>query len=162
MGQPTGEIRETLVAPTSRHTGVPVQSIEGNVSVWEHFAPSGRAKRPSVMSFVKEVRATFNVFLTEEEWEDPTPEELVQIIHAKCADPGKSIADWHREREALQKGAKVAFGFLNILFGPGTFFVARGPMSQRLRVTLTILLVTNTFMLLSFWKEWRQLGSKQN
>src|SRR5215208_5544653 len=109
MTQPKGDIRDALVALIARNARVPVQSIERNRSVWEHFPPSGRTEPPSMTSFVEEVRATFDVFLTEEEWEDPTLEELVQIVYAKSANPGKSIADWHREQTATQKGTKVGF-----------------------------------------------------
>src|SRR5262245_14110220 len=155
MNQPANEISATLVALISRNTGAPEQSIERNVSVWEHFRTHA-----SVTSFVEEVCATFDVFLTEEEWEDPTLEELVQIVHEKCTDPGKSISDWHRERAEMHKGAKVTFGLVNIVLGAMAFFSARGPMSRRVWVTLGLLLFMNAMLLLSYWKEMRQLGPK--
>ena len=75
------EIRDGLVALITTHTGVLAGSIEADANIWEHFPEYwGRGTSPVVTSFINDVQSAFNVFLTEEEWEDPTPDSLARLF----------------------------------------------------------------------------------
>lgn len=160
MGQTSDEIRGMLVELIARDSGASRESIERQTPVWDHFARTGRAGNPSVRAFVEHVRATFGVFLTEEEWEAPTLEELTQTIYAKRLDADRSLEDWHRELSETQKGARFTFVFMNVLLGPLTLLAANGSWTRRVVGTIVLLLFLNTLMALSYRKAIKQLGPK--
>jgi hypothetical protein len=86
------EIRARLVALISSHAGVAAETIGRGASIWLHFpAGSGRAKHPSVTSFVTDVRSQFDVHLTEDEWEDPSVDILARAAHQHEAPERRGI-----------------------------------------------------------------------
>jgi hypothetical protein len=71
------EIHERLVALIASHAGVAAETIGRGGSIWLRFpAGSGRTNHPSVTSFVADVHSQFDVYLTEDEWEEPSVDIL--------------------------------------------------------------------------------------
>ena len=105
------------------------------------------------------MHSTFDVYLTEEEWENPTLELLAQTIYRKRANPDESIADWNRERSEIRKGARITFALLNgfLALAP---FVTAGSWTRRLWVTLGLLLFGNTMLLIVYRRSTRQFRSR--
>lgn len=145
-------IRDALVVLIVRHAGIAADSIEPDKSIWERFPTSGTAEHPSVASFVDEVHSHFDVYLTEEEWEEPSLERLAQVIYANRANPGRSLADWHREWSETRKGARVTFVFVNLVLGPILLFSIDGSWSRRVWVTLGLLLFVNSIFAFLYWR----------
>jgi hypothetical protein len=147
------EIRERLVALIALHTGVSAESVARESSIWDNFQPSKtRGEHPTVTSFIDGVQSEFKVYLTEEEWEDPTPESLAQTVRAKLENPAASLADWTRERDGELKGIKISMVFFTVLFGPIAFFSASGTLNRRMLVVTLLVLVFN-LMLLSIYQD---------
>jgi len=100
------------------------------------------------------------VYLTEEEWEEPTLERLAQVIHAKCANPEKSMADWYRERSETRQGFRTMCVLLNVILGPiallSMVLNSVGPWSKRIWTTLGLLLFLNAMLLFIYWKTTRR------
>lgn len=130
------DIRERLVTLIVSHTSIPAEAVGWNSPIWDHFPEnSRRIEHPTVTSFVDDVQAEFNVYLTEDEWEEPTPDSLAQIIRAKIANPALSIVRWTDERAARKKGMIASFVFLVIAF-PAMFFFGSGPWLTRVVIGL--------------------------
>lgn len=106
-----------LAVLVARYAGMAVESIDVNTAIWERFPVSGRGEHPSVTSFVNDVHLGFDVYLTEEEWEDPTLESLAECIWTKRENPDKSKADWNRDRGERQKGFRMTIVLVNVILG---------------------------------------------
>ena len=153
------EIRERLVASIASHTGTPAESVGWNSPIWDNFpASSSRAEHPSVTSFVNAVQSEFNVYLTEDEWEEPTPDSLAQIIRAKIANPALSIADWTNEKTARKKGMIGAFVFVVIAF-PAMFVFGTGPFLTRVVIGLGLPVFLGAMLIGGYRKDVRKLDA---
>jgi hypothetical protein len=153
------EIRERLVILIASHTSVPAESVGWNSPIWVHFpASSTRKEHPTVTSFVDDVQSEFNVYLTEEEWEEPTPDSLAQVIRAKSENPAASVADWTNERAARKKGMISAFVIIVIVF-PAIFVFGSGPWVTRVVVGLGLPLFLGVMLLVGYRKDARKLDA---
>jgi hypothetical protein len=151
------EIRERLVALIALHTGVRAKSVARESSIWDNFQPSKtRGEHRTVTSFIDGVQSEFKVYLTEEEWEDPTPESLAHTVRAKLENPAASLADWTRERNEELKGIRVSMAFVTVLFGPIAFFSASGTLNRRVLVVALLVLVFNLMLLSVYYDKKRK------
>jgi len=151
------EIRKRVVALIASHTGVTAESVEGDSPIWEHFPTSTtRAEHPTVTAFVQDVHSEFNVYLTEEEWGEPTPESLAKDIRAKRENPATSVADWAHDRAALKKGTISFFVIIVILF-PAIFFFGSGPLVTRLVIGLALPLFFGLMLLVGYRNQARKM-----
>jgi hypothetical protein len=151
------EVRRRLLDLIARHGRAETELAEPDTSIWGRFPSSGAGtEHPTVTAFVKDVESTFDVYLTEEEWEDPTVQSLTETIHAKRLNPDKSIADWQRERGKSRKGLKWMLWFVNLLFGPIPLFTVPGPWSRKMAIALGLSVFMNTMLLLSYWASMRR------
>ena len=157
--QTQNEIREKLVALIASHTSVPAERVGWHSPIWDHFPGSStRSAHPTVTSFIDDVQSEFNVYLREEEWEEPTPEGLAQVIHAKKENPAASVADWINERAARKKGIISAFVIVVVVF-PALFFFGSGPWLTRVVVGLVLPLFLGVMLLVGYRKDARKLDA---
>jgi hypothetical protein len=155
------EIRERLVALIATHAGVAPETIGRGGSIWLYFpARSGIANHPSVTSFVADVHSQLDVYLTEDEWEEPSVDILARRIYMKRQNPGESLADRNREWAALRKGMAMSFIFGNAILGPIGWLSAAGPWRRRALVVLVLLIVLNCLILAVYLIEARRLRPK--
>ena len=142
------EIRERLVALIALHTGVSAKSVARESSIWDNFQPSTtRGEHPTVTSFIDGVQSGFKVYLTEEEWEDHTPESLAHTVRAKLENPAASLADWTLDRKNTLGGIKTMFVVTNVLIvGVGVASVV-GTWQQRAPVVAGLLILVNLMCL---------------
>jgi hypothetical protein len=153
------EIRERLVALIASHTSLPAESVGWNSPIWEHFPESStRSEHPTVTSFIDAVQSEFNVYLTEEEWEDPTPDSLAQVIRAKIENPAASVADWTNDRAGRKKGMISGFVIIVIVF-PALFFFGSGPLLTRVVVGLVLPVLLGVMLLGGYRKDVRKLNA---
>jgi hypothetical protein len=151
------EIRERLVALIALHTGVSAKSVARESSIWDNFQPSTtRGEHPTVTSFIDGVQSEFKVYLTEEEWEDPTPESLAHDVRAKLENPAASLADWTHDRKSTLSGFITMFVVTNVLIvGVGVASVV-GTWEQRASVMVGLLLLVNLMTLNLYRAEKRK------
>jgi hypothetical protein len=153
------EIRDRIVALIASRTGVLAQSVGLNSPIWDHFPPSSTHKEhPTVTAFVHDVHSEFNVYLTEEEWEEPTPDSIAEDIRSKQQNPEASVADWADDRAALKKGMISSFVIIAILF-PAIFFFGSGPWLTRSVVGLGLPLFLGVLILIGYRNAIRKLES---
>jgi len=153
------EIRDRLVTLIATHTSLPAESVGWNSPIWDHFpASSTRREHPTVTSFVDDVQSEFNVYLTEGEWEEPTPDSLAQVIRAKIENPAASVADWTNDRAGRKKGMISAFVIVVIVF-PALFFFGSGPRLTRIVVGLVLPLFLGGMLLVGYRKDARKLDA---
>jgi hypothetical protein len=153
------DIRERVVELMARHTGVTLQSIDRDCPIWEHFPRSAnKREHPTVASFVQGVQSEFNVYLTEDEWEDPTANTLAETIRAKAENPAASFADWNRDRADLKSGTMVFAVFVLALF-PAVFFFGSGPRITRVVVGLALPIFLAVLLLLGYRRKVRELDA---
>ena len=153
------DIRERVVELIARHTGVTLQSIDRDSPIWDHFPRSAnKREHPTVTSFVQDVHSEFNVYLTEDEWEDPTPNSLAEKIHAKRENPAASVADWTRDRADLKSGTMVFAVFVLALF-PAVFFFGSGPRITRVVVGLALPVFFAVLLLVGYRRKVRELDA---
>jgi hypothetical protein len=151
------EVRRRLLDLIARHGRAETEPIEPDTPIWGRFPSSGAGTEHStVTAFVKDVESTFDVYLTEEEWEDPTVQSLTETIHAKGMNPDKSIADWQRERSEQRRGLRSMLLLVNLVFGPIGLFAAAGSWSRRVWFTTEYLLFMNAMVLLGYWANTRR------
>ena len=152
-------IKSALVTMVSRHAGVGVGSVRESAPIWSHFPVSEGSYRehPSVTAFVDEVHSTFNVWLTEEEWDEPSLDSLSQRIRAKRETPSESIADWRREREASRKGLLITMLLMALLFGPAALLAVPGSWMRRVGMASALVVGLNALILLVYWLSTRRL-----
>jgi len=150
------EIRERIVALIASRTGVLAQAVGRDSPIWDHFpTSSNRRAHPTVTAFVDDVHSEFNVYLTEEEWEEPTPNRIAEDIHTKQRNPGTSVADWAHDRAARKKGMISSFVIIVILF-PAIFFFGSGPWLTRLVIGLGLPLFLGVLLLVGYREETRK------
>jgi hypothetical protein len=153
------EIRERLVTLIATHTGLPAGSVGRDSPIWDQFpTSSNRREHPTVTSFVDDVQSEFNVYLTEDEWEEPTPDSLAQVIRAKSENPAASVADWTNEKAARKKGMISAFVIV-VIFFPAIFFFGSGPWITRVVVGLGLPLFLGVMLLVGYRKDARKLDA---
>jgi len=153
------DIRAKVVELIARHTGVTLQSIDHDSPIWDHFPrSSNRGDHPALTSFVQSVHSEFNVYLTEDEWEDPTPNTLAETIHAKRENPAASVADWTKDRADLKSGTMVFAVFVLALF-PAVFFFGSGPRITRIVVGLALPVVFAVLVLVGYRRKLRDLDA---
>ena len=146
----------TLIAS---HTGRPAESVGWDSPIWDHFAASSnRGDHPTVTSFVDDVQSEFNVYLTEDEWEEPTPDSLAQIIRAKSENPAASVADWTNEKAGRKKGMISSFVIIVIVF-PAIFFFGTGPWLTRVVIGLVLPIFLGAMLLGGYRKDVRKLDA---
>src|SRR5687768_14801923 len=118
-------VRRRILDLLARHSGVSEQEIDPEASVWDCFPDSSanRAGQRAVEAFCAEVEREFGVFLTEEEWESPTVDALVETVASKIGDPARSAGDWRKERAALRSGTIQVVVFYNALVALAFFVV---------------------------------------
>jgi hypothetical protein len=149
-------IRNTVESLIARHGNTREQSIASDTLIWERFPSSSSAEHASVTAFVDAVHSTFNVYLTEEEWDNPTVNELAGYIGAKFADPPKSAADWQCEHGSLVKGLKLTFTLINVVFVPIALFAAVGSWSRKVSVTIVVVGLLNALLAVGYWQAFRR------
>ncbi|MEY2525982.1 MAG: hypothetical protein QOE73_753 [Verrucomicrobiota bacterium] len=156
------EIRERVVALIVSHTGVLAQSVGRDSPIWDHFPTrtgrSGARESPTVTSFVQDVHSEFNVYLTEKEWEEPTPDSLAEDIRAKRENPAASVADWTHDRAALKKDA-INFFLIMVILGPAILFFGTGPLITRLVIGLGLPLFAGVMVLGGYRNRIRKLDA---
>ncbi|MFL5557142.1 MAG: hypothetical protein ACJ794_00785 [Gemmatimonadaceae bacterium] len=153
------DIRQSVVALIVSHAGVTAESVKPDSPIWDHFPTStNRWAHPTVTSFVQDVHSEFNVYLTEEEWEDPTPNTLVEDIQAKRENPAASVADWSHDHAAVKKGMISLFVIVAIFF-PAIFFFGSGPWLTRLALGLGMPLFLGLMLLLGYRKQIRKMNA---
>jgi hypothetical protein len=153
------EIRERVLGLIASRTGFAAQSVGRDSRIWDHFPTStNRGEHPTVTSFVQDVHSEFNVYLTEEEWEEPTPGSLADAILAKLENPASSVADWNHERATLKKGMLSAFVVMAIL-GPAIFFFGSGPWVTRFVMGLGLPLFAGAALLVGYRNQIRELDA---
>ena len=107
-------------------------------------------------SFIDGVQSEFKVYLTEEEWEDPTPESLAHDVRAKLENPAASLADWTHDRKSTLSGFITMFVVTNVLIvGVGVASVV-GTWEQRASVMVGLLLLVNLMTLNLYRAEKRK------
>jgi hypothetical protein len=151
-------IQDKVVAMVARHAGVPVEAVRGNTRIWKKFPPSHR-EHPSVTAFVKDVRAEFGVYLTEEEWENPTLKTLSERIRAKRENPALSVADWERDQTALRGGVAWMVG-IGAVMGLVAFAVAPGSLTYRVLLAGGLCALMSAIGLIGVYLETRRLGAR--
>jgi hypothetical protein len=155
------DIREKVVALIASHTGVTPQSIDRDSPIWIHFpANTNKQEHPAVTSFVQEVHSEFNVYLTEDEWEQPTPNTLTDDIRAKRENPAASIADWTKDRADLKSGTMVFAVFVLALF-PAVFFLGSGTRTTRVVVGIALSFFFAVLLLVGYRRKIRELGASE-
>jgi hypothetical protein len=151
------EIRERLVALIALHTGVSAKSVARESPIWDNFQPStNRGEHPTVTSFIDGVQSEFKVYLTEAEWENPTPESLAHDVRTKLENPAASLADWTRERNEELKGIKASMAIFTGLMGPIALFSASGTWKHRVLVVGGLLLLLNLMLLSVYYSKKRK------
>lgn len=141
------EIRNRVVALIARHSGVPVESVDLDTSIWDTFPPNeGRGEHPAVTSFVRDLHDTYDVYLTEEELEEPTPSLLAEHIATKLQNPAASEADWKHFLAQREKGRRWMFAVVNLVFAPMVLLGARGDWTRRLIVTVGLVALMNALV----------------
>ena len=112
------DVRAQLAALMAPHVSGPTfaeaEDTGEEWGIWARF-PAGRRHAKAATTFIADVERTFDVFLTEEEWEHPTFDELVALIEAKRRNPAASKAAYGRESDALRKGTIITFAFYNLV-----------------------------------------------
>ena len=152
------EIRNRVVALIARHTGMPVESIDLDTSIWDGFPPNeGRREHPAVTSFVRDLHDTYDVYLTEQELEGPTPSILAEHIAVKLQNPAASQADRDREHAERRRGARSAFLWLNLALVVPFALLSRSSWTTAAGVAVFI----NGSLALVWWLENRRLRSKR-
>jgi hypothetical protein len=153
------DIHERVVELIARHTGVTLQSIDRDSPIWDDFPRSAnKREHPTVTSFVQDVHSEFNVYLTEDEWENPTPNTLAEKIRAKRDNPAASVADWTRDRADLKSGTIVFAVFVLALF-PAVFFFGSGPRITRVVVGLALPVVFAVLLRVGYRRKIRELDA---
>jgi len=153
------DIRERVVALIARHTGVTPESIDQDSPIWDHFpASANRGEHPTVTAFVQDAHSEFNVYLSEEQWEEPTPNTLAENIRAKRENPATSVADWTDDRAALKKGTIGLFAII-VVFFPAIFFFGSGPWITRVAVGLALPFLLGVMLLMGYRKQTRKLDA---
>ena len=153
------DVRERVEALIASHTGVTRQSIDPDSPIWDHFPRNtGRVEHPTVTSFVRDVHTEFNVYLTEDEWENPTPNTLAEVIRAKRENPAASVADWIQRREDLRKGTITATVFTFAVF-PAVFFFGSGTRITRVVIGLALPFVFGVMLLIVYRRKVRELDA---
>lgn len=148
------------MALIASHAGISVEQIARDSSIWQHFpVGSGSREHPAVTSFVHDVCSRFEVYLTEEEWEDPTPDRLAQYICAKRENASASVADWRHDRREIQRGLRTSVVVLNVLVGTAGLLSASGPWIRRLFVVSGLLLLVDAMFLIVYRAETRKMNA---
>lgn len=154
------EIRDRLVALVARHAGIGAEHIRRDAPIWPHFpVGSGRREHPSVASFVHDVYSEFEVYLTEKEWEDPTPDSLAQCIRTKLENPSTSLADGAHDRAEIQRGLKMSVVVLNPLLAAACLLGAAGSWTRRVLMMAGLLVLINAMVLLIYCAESRKMNA---
>jgi hypothetical protein len=104
------------------------------------------------------VHSEFNVYLTEKEWEEPTPDSLAEDIRAKRENPAASVADWTHDRAALKKDA-INFFLIMVILGPAILFFGTGPLITRLVIGLGLPLFAGVMVLGGYRNRIRKLDA---
>jgi hypothetical protein len=160
MPRPEELIRERLIALISRHAEVSPDSISQGSPIWQRFPVSTTYREhPAVTSFVHDVQSEFGVYLTEEEWQDPTPNSLAERIYAKSENPTVSRADWTRDENEMRRGARMAFVVLNVMLGIASLLAARGSPASQIFVVAGVLLLVNLTLLLIYRAAIKKLNA---
>ena len=153
------EIRERVEALIASHTGVTPQTIDRDSPIWEHFPRNtGSVEHPTVTSFVQSVHTGFSVYLTEDEWENPTPNTLAEVIHAKRDNPAASDADWIHAREDLRKGY-ITFAVFMFALLAAFILVGRGPRITRVVVALALAFFFVVMLLVAYRRKVLELDA---
>jgi hypothetical protein len=155
------DIRERVEALIASHTGVTPQSIDRDSPIWDHFPRNtGRVEHPTVTSFVQDVHIEFNVYLTEDEWENPTPNTLAEVMRTKRENPAASVADWTRDRADLKSGTMVFAVFVLALF-PAVFIFGSGPRITRVVVGLALPVFFAVLLVVGYRRKVRRLEASE-
>jgi hypothetical protein len=153
------DIREEVVALIASHTGITPHSIDRDSPIWVHFPRNtNKQEHPTVTSFVQDVHSEFNVYLTEDEWEQPTPNTLAEDIRAKRAEPAASVADWTKDRADLKSGTMVFAVFVLALI-PAVFFLGSGSRTTRVVVGFLLSVFFAVLLLVGYRRKIRALDA---
>ena len=153
------DIRERVEVLIASHTGVTPQTIDRDSPIWDHFPRNtGSAEHPTVTSLVQNVHTGFNVYLTEDEWENPTPDTLAEVIRAKRGNPEASVADWIHDREDLKKGY-ITFGVFMFALLAAFIFVGSGPRITRIVIALAMAFVFVVMLLVAYRRKVLELDA---
>jgi hypothetical protein len=153
------DIRERVEALIASHTGVTPQRIDRDSPIWDHFPKNtGSVEHPTVTSFVQSVHTGFNVYLTEDDWENPTPNTLAEVIRAKRDNPAASEANWIHDREDLKKGYLTFAVFMFALLA-ASIFVGPGPRTTRVVVALALAFLFVVMLLVAYRRKVLELDA---
>lgn len=155
-GSPSG-LREHLVDLLARHTGVAAADVDPAEPFWKHFPPNyGNSTHPVTVAFIADVQRSYPVFLTEAEWEEPSVNDLAEIITAKLEDPQLSARDRRAERVALRKGTIQGLVVFNLLLLAVFWLDDRKWASGTYVWYAAAFALLNGGLLYAFWREGEQ------
>src|ERR1700733_6454295 len=92
-----GEIVAEIQNMVAVILSIPAASVLPDNSIWAFFPVGYRNDPQEVRQFCTMFAEKYKIYLTEEEWEKPTPVQLARVIHEKRADP-KPMLEALREK----------------------------------------------------------------
>jgi uncharacterized membrane protein len=95
------------------------------------------------------------VYLTEDQWEEPTPNTLAEDIRAKRENPAASVADWTKDRAALKTGT-IGFAMFMFVLLAASFFFVSGPLITAVVVRLTLAFLLVVMLVLGYRRKARE------